>query len=93
MDKKVTVYGAIAVSVLVLGIFAGCLVIAYVTRDNSSIALLVGAAVSMATTAVGFWLGSSAGSQKKDDRPAVPSETVIAPPPRASSAAITDPAG
>lgn len=60
-------YGAIAVSILTLLTFAGCLVIAYVSRDQTSIALLVGAVVANASTAVSYWLGSSRGSQKKDE--------------------------
>jgi len=59
--------GSITVSALTLVTFAGCLVWAYLTHDENAKALLVGAAVANSTAAVQFWLGSSAGSQKKDD--------------------------
>ena len=67
MNSTATLYGAIAVSVLTLITFAGCLVVAYLKQDQTSIALLVGAVVANASTAVSYWLGSSSGSAKKDD--------------------------
>jgi len=60
-------WGAIIVSVVTLLTFTGALVVAYIKGDPALLNLTVGAAIANATTAVGFWLGSSSGSQKKDD--------------------------
>jgi len=60
--------GAIVTSILAMSAFLGALIIAYATGDHASITLLIGAVIANSTTTVGFWLGSSAGSQKKDER-------------------------
>jgi len=68
MDSKtVSLLGAIIVSVVALVTFTGALIVAFLLKDEPLIQLTVGAAIANATTAVGFWLGSSSGSQKKDD--------------------------
>src|SRR5271167_262106 len=70
MDSKiVSLWGAIIVSVVALVTFTGALIVAYLMGDKAVglLNLTVGAAIANATTAVGFWLGSSSGSQKKDD--------------------------
>jgi hypothetical protein len=72
MDSKiVSLWGAIIVSVVTLLTFSGALVVAFYIKETdvgkSLLQLIVGAAIANATTAVGFWLGSSSGSQKKDD--------------------------
>lgn len=68
MDVKiVSTWGAIIVSVLALLIFTGALVVAFFHPELNLLQLTVGAAIANATTAVGFWLGSSSGSQKKDE--------------------------
>lgn len=59
--------GAIVVSAVALLTFGGTLVVAFFFRDPGLLNLVVGAAVANATTAVGYWLGSSSGSQKKDE--------------------------
>ena len=64
--REVMTIGAIAVSCLTMGAFITVVFLAYAMKDNTSQSLLVGAIITMAQTAVGFWLGSSAGSQKKD---------------------------
>ena len=61
-------WGAIAVSVLVCLIFVVAFAVAYFSHDTTSLSLLVGAAIANFSTSVSFWLGSSAGSQKKDER-------------------------
>jgi ABC-type uncharacterized transport system permease subunit len=61
-------WGAIAISVLASLGFITALVIAYISHDTTSQSLLVGAIISNFSTAVSFWLGSSMGSQKKDER-------------------------
>ncbi len=60
-------WGAIAVSVLTLITFVGALIASFITKDSTMLSLAVGAAVANATTVVNYWLGSSSGSQKKDD--------------------------
>ena len=79
MDSKtVSLWGAIIVSIVTLLTFTGALVVSFLTLklskdqdilklSTSLLNLTVGAAIANATTAVGFWLGSSSGSQKKDE--------------------------
>lgn len=68
MDSQtISSWGAIATSVLTLLTFAGTLVIVFFFKDSGMLNLMVGAVIANATTAVNFWLGSSSGSQKKDD--------------------------
>lgn len=79
MDPKIlSLWGAIIVSVVTLATFTGALVVSFLTLSYSKdpdvlklttslLNLTVGAAIANATTAVGFWLGSSSGSQKKDE--------------------------
>ena len=65
--KTASLWGAIIVSMIALLTFTGALVVAFFLKDPALLNLTVGAAIANATTAVGFWLGSSSGSQKKDD--------------------------
>ena len=51
----VTEWGAVIVSVLVLGIFLAAIVVAWKT-DSASLSILLGMAGANGTTAVGFWL-------------------------------------
>jgi hypothetical protein len=70
MDSKtVSLWGAIIVSIVTLLTFTGALIVSFLFygKDSGLLNLTVGAAIANATTAVGFWLGSSSGSQKKDD--------------------------
>lgn len=68
MDSKTaSMWGAIIVSIVTLLTFTGALVVSFFFKDSGLLNLTVGAAIANATTAVGFWLGSSSGSQKKDD--------------------------
>jgi len=68
MDAKAaSLWGAIVVSVVTLLTFTGALIVSFFFKDPNLLNLTVGAAIANATTAVGFWLGSSSGSQKKDD--------------------------
>ena len=64
--SRIADYGSLAVSILTLATFAVAFILAYWKQDQQSVLLLVGAIVANATTTVGFWLGSSNGSQKKD---------------------------
>lgn len=65
--RTISSYGAIAASVLALLTFTGALVVSFFFSDPGLLNLTVGAAIANATTAVNFWLGSSSGSQKKDE--------------------------
>lgn len=68
MDPRTaSMWGAIIVSIVTLLTFTGALVVSFFFKDSGLLNLTVGAAIANATTAVGFWLGSSSGSQKKDD--------------------------
>jgi IPT/TIG domain len=68
MDPRTaSLWGAIIVSIVTLLTFTGALVVSFFFKDSGLLNLTVGAAIANATTAVGFWLGSSSGSQKKDD--------------------------
>lgn len=68
MDQKILgQWGSIVVSVLSLLIFVGVVVVALAVKNEQMLLMLVGAAIANAGTAVQFWLGSSASSQKKDE--------------------------
>jgi hypothetical protein len=68
MDAKAaSVWGSVIVSAVTLLTFTGALVVSFFFKDSGLLNLTVGAAIANGTTAVGFWLGSSSGSQKKDD--------------------------
>lgn len=54
-----------AVSIATLVVFAGLVVVAYVSKDNTSLAILSGVGASMAQQTVGYWIGSSSGSARK----------------------------
>ena len=57
---------ATVISTLALLIFVGALVIAYLSKDGSSLLMLFGVAATNATTVINYWVGSSAGSARKD---------------------------
>ena len=57
--------GPVAISLFALAVFALALIVAWMTGD-ASLPILLGVAGSNATTVVGYWLGSSAGSRAKD---------------------------
>jgi hypothetical protein len=92
MDARtMSLWGSIIVSIVTLLTFTGALVVSFFLKEPGLLNLTVGAAIANATTAVGFWLGSSSGSQKKDDvisaalarrtgtGPAAPVVTAISP--------------
>lgn len=62
---RAPLYGAILVSCVSLAIFLAAICIAWWTKDTS-LQILLGMAGTNATTAVGYWLGSSSGSKAKD---------------------------
>lgn len=56
-----------SVSIYAMSIFLVALGIAYWSKDSSSLTMMMGAVITMATQVVNYWLGSSSGSSKKDD--------------------------
>ncbi len=60
-------WGAIAVSVIVLGLFSSVCLILFLKGSPQSDALsqIVGGLVQLAGMVVGFWVGSSVGSMQK----------------------------
>lgn len=55
-----------SISVIGLLIFAVGYMIAYLTKDGTVMTMFAGAAIAMGQQVIGYWLGSSAGSTKKD---------------------------
>jgi hypothetical protein len=64
---KVGILGRIIVSALIASGFILALSISYLSQDHTNTSLLVGAIIANFSTAVSYWLGSSASSQKKDE--------------------------
>jgi hypothetical protein len=54
-----------AVSIYALSIFLIAFGIAYMAKDSTSLTMLMGAAISMGTQVVQYYLGSSSGSAQK----------------------------
>lgn len=65
--RALMVWGAIITSILSSSAFVLALVVAYLSQDHTNVSLLVGAVIANFSTVVSFWLGSSSGSQRKDD--------------------------
>ncbi len=65
--KYTQIWGIIIMSSMVSACFVTALVFAYIHKDQGNINMLVGAIVAQFTMVVGFWVGSSIGSQKKDE--------------------------
>lgn len=63
----VMVYGSIITSVMASAAFLSALVISYMSKDQTNLAMLLGVVAGGFNTVIGYWLGSSAGSQRKDD--------------------------
>lgn len=55
-----------SVSVITLLIFAAGYAIAWLAHDSTVMTLYAGASIAMGQQVIGYWLGSSAGSTKKD---------------------------
>lgn len=65
--KVVSLWGAIVVSVMILLIFAFGYGVALYFKIQDQIILFGQTAANMALLAVGYWLGSSVSSHKKDN--------------------------
>ncbi len=65
--KKVSMIGAIVISGMACIGFWAALVIAYLSKDQTNLAMLLGIVAGGFTGTLNYWLGSSSGSQKKDD--------------------------
>lgn len=63
LDRNI---GAMITSVFASTAFLVAFVVAYFSKDQTNLSLLVGAIISNFTTVVNFWLGSSLGSRQKD---------------------------
>lgn len=66
--RRVSEFGIIIVSIIVLLIYLYALYIASLRPNDTMLITLIGVAATNFTTAVGFWLGSSYGSAKKTDQ-------------------------
>jgi uncharacterized membrane protein len=66
-NPNLMLYGAMVVSLASMGAFLVAFAVAYFMKDNNNLTLLIGAVIANSTTAVSFWLGSSAGSQRKTE--------------------------
>ena len=58
--------GPILVSVIAMLIYGVSLVIAFLSKDQNNLTLLIGVSAANATTVVGYWIGSSNSSARKD---------------------------
>lgn len=72
MDKSVMSWGAPVVSIVVLVTFGGVVSLTLLRTiplgSEAVLNVLLGTLGAMATNVVGYWVGSSAGSARKDDR-------------------------
>ena len=66
-QSAVEKWGAPSISVYSLTIFLAAIIIAYFKANDTLLTALLGVAATNATSVVQFWVGSSSGSQKKDD--------------------------
>jgi len=81
-----------AVSIYALTIFLIAFGIAYMAKDTTSLTMLMGAAISMGTQVVQYYLGSSSGSaQKTVMLGAPPSPAPVMPLPPPSTTATVSP--
>jgi hypothetical protein len=64
---KLPEWSKLAVSVLVLFIYVAAFVIAYKSDDKTSLQLMMGSTIGAFTSVIGYWLGSSSGSDRKTD--------------------------
>src|SRR6266436_4450849 len=65
--KRTAMIGAIVISCMACISFFAALVIAYLSKDQTNLAMLLGIVAGGFTGTLNYWLGSSSGSQKKDD--------------------------
>ncbi len=72
MEKGVTAWGAPVVSVVVLvtlGTVVSLVLLRAIPAGSETVLnVLLGTLAAMATNVVGYWVGSSAGSARKDER-------------------------
>ncbi len=73
------------VSIYALTIFLIAFVVCYYAKDSSSLQLMIGATITMATQVVSYYLGSSSGSAQK-------TALMSAPPPAGTTTTTTTPA-
>ena len=96
LATRISEWGAVVISVIVLLIFGLALWIAYLKGNDTLLINLLSTAAAAFTTAVGFWLGSSYGSSKKTEMlkaapPAPPASPPPPPKPIAQGTPVTAP--
>lgn len=82
MASRVMEWSRPVIAVFGLTIFALAFAIAWAAKDTGLMNILVGAIVALVSTISGYYFGSSAGSQKKDDviAASLPAATRVEPP-------------
>ncbi len=75
-------WGATVISVTGMAIYLAAIGVAYLKGNDTLLTALCGVAATNATTIVGFWVGSSSGSQKKDDNLAIAAAAGVAVAPK-----------
>ena len=81
ISTPVAAWGAPAVSLASMLIFAGAIAVVCLLKDvNPTLIALLGVAATNATTVVNFWVGSSSSSQAKDKTIASQAATALAGP-------------
>lgn len=58
--------GAVAVSIFSLTVLLAALIITYLADNDTMLTVLIGVVATNATSVVNYWMGSSAGSARKD---------------------------
>ena len=66
-EQILSMRGRILVSATVMVIYIAALAVAFLSKNDNMLMVLIGVAATNATTVVGYWVGSSSGSTKKDD--------------------------
>jgi len=68
MDSKtISAWGTIAVSIVAFVAYLTALLVSYFLKNETMMNTLIVVAATNATTVVSYWLGSSAGSQNKNE--------------------------
>lgn len=65
--QMASIRGTTLMSIMAAANFIAAFVVAFLSKDQANLGLLIGASIANFTTVVSYWVGSSAGSQKKDE--------------------------
>lgn len=87
----INAYGKVVVSIVVLILFGAVttLVLTHTIPSSESATMVVGSVLTMAGAVVSFWIGSSSGSQSKDEKIAAQLPPPAPPTPPAGSTTVT----